>query len=89
MLIRHATAFGLYITCTAVFFTVLSIYVWNPSTKLYNYTAAAGIFFNISMFVSEILLFNIFWDLGAKIERVRASKDHSKDQSVGHSQQSY
>lgn len=74
MLLRHATSFGLYITCTVVFFTVLSMYVWSPSTKLYEYTAGAGIFFNLGSFISEALLFNIFWDLGNKIERETAER---------------
>lgn len=69
MLLRHATAFGLYITCTAAFFTVLSIYVWTAQSKWYSYTAATGIFFNLGSFISELLLFNIFWDLAAKIEK--------------------
>ena len=67
MLLRHASSFGLYITCTAVFFTVLSMYVWSPSATYYSYTACAGIFFNTGSFISEVLLFNIFWDLAEKI----------------------
>jgi hypothetical protein len=77
MLLRHATAFGLYITCTAAFFTVLSMYVWSPSTTLYNYTAGTGIFFNCGSFISQVLLFNIFWDLSVKIEKPR-------DRFLGH-----
>jgi hypothetical protein len=31
MMLRHATAFGLYITCAVVFFTALSVQAWFPS----------------------------------------------------------
>lgn len=73
MLLRHATAFGLYITCTVVFFTALCLYYWTNNTKLYDDAAGAGIFFNIGSFISEALLFNIFWELSTKIKKTETS----------------
>ena len=52
MLLRHATAFGLYITCTATYFIALGIYVWNPLPSRYSLVAYTGIFFNVGSFIS-------------------------------------
>ena len=52
MLLRHAVAFGLYITCTATYFIALGIYVWNPLPSRYFLVAYTGIFFNVGSFIS-------------------------------------
>lgn len=67
MLLRHALAFGLYISTAIVYYTFLSIYLWTNSKKIYLIFAWVGIFYRIGSFISEMLLSQIFWGLGMKI----------------------
>jgi hypothetical protein len=68
MLIRHASAFLLYIVTTLGHFTAASLWAYNPVPSQYVWVAVSGIFFNIGSFISQILLCNIFWSLGQKID---------------------
>jgi hypothetical protein len=49
------------------------MYIWTNNKKLYDYVAGAGIFFNIGSFISEALLFNIFWELSRNIKKTETS----------------
>jgi hypothetical protein len=69
MLLRHASCFIIYIVTTTSFFVAFGIYTFKPTTQIYEIAAAVGIFFQLGSCVSQILLCNIFWNLGKKIER--------------------
>ena len=66
MLLRHAIAFGLYLSTAVVYYTLLSIYLWTNSEQIYLIFAWSGIFYRIGCFISEVLLAQIFWGLGQK-----------------------
>lgn len=68
MLIRHALCFILYIITVTAFYLSFGYYTMYPTKDNYVYAASSGIFFNLGGCISQILLCNIFWGLGEKIE---------------------
>jgi hypothetical protein len=69
MLIRHSTCFILYIITVTTFYVAFGYYTFYPTQDNYKVAASIGIFFNAGSCVSQILLVNIFWGLGTKIQR--------------------
>jgi hypothetical protein len=70
MLARHAVAFGLYLTTTLAFFISYQVYTLHPTNAaIYNVNQWTCIFFNVGSFTSQLLLCNIFWELGGKVEQ--------------------
>jgi hypothetical protein len=69
MLIRHSSCFILYIITVTTFYITFGYYTFKPTEDNYKFAASFGIFFNVGSCVSQILLVNIFWGLGTKVER--------------------
>jgi hypothetical protein len=64
MLMRHAAAYGLFmIGCVAY---LMSQLIWSlrPSQATYIWVARTGVVFNTVLFLQQVLLARIYWDLG-------------------------
>lgn len=66
-LVRHATAFGLYVVSEFALAVTLTIYIYTDSPNSYQHVEYAGMFLNIAQVVSQVLLAQIFWNLGTKL----------------------
>lgn len=65
MLLRHAGAFGLYLVCTTaknIAYTFVSLSPGNQT--IYNIFSGVLIGNYFGQFLSQLLLCDIFWDLG-------------------------
>ena len=87
MLMRHASAFGLFMVTDIVRYLAFTFYALHPQNpnvlKIY---LIAKSFWLFGSFVSQILLCQIFWDLGSKVEQRppsnRISNRSSSDKST-------
>jgi len=70
MLMRHAASFGLYLVTTVVFFISFSLMALSPYDLFFwNLLNLVAIFYYVGQLISEILLVQIFYDLGKKTDK--------------------
>jgi hypothetical protein len=64
MLMRHSVAFVLYLLSTLADYGTFAIFLAFPNDYTFNLFMTAQDFWVIGGFVSQVLLCQIFWDLG-------------------------
>jgi len=67
-LLRHAAAFGLYLLATVVDSSALTLVVSIPSDTTLQIYIIAEVFWALMLFVSQVLLGIIFWNLSTEDE---------------------
>lgn len=75
MMIRHATAFGLYMVTIVIYFAALCYWGWVQTADAYDWVMITGIVFNIGSLFSQVLLCAIIWDLGAKTSKPKPTSN--------------
>lgn len=63
-LLRHAAAFGLYLVATVVDISAMVLVVAFPSDVTLRIYLGVEVFWALMLFVSQVLLGIIFWNLG-------------------------
>jgi hypothetical protein len=80
MLLRHASAFGLYLVAAVVYFSFWTAVSMAPfDEKLYNIFLCVSASFFVAQFISEILLCTIFWSLGTAVPEPVIKEEESPE----------
>jgi hypothetical protein len=84
ILLRHASAFGLYLLTSTAYFVTWAYFTISGTWSSFQVFLVCLIFYKIGSLTSQILLVCIFWDLGEKINKdERDKEDDTQEEFVG------
>jgi hypothetical protein len=79
-LCRHATCFGSYLLISVVYYTAFTIFIYNPTDANYKLFTYVELFYVTGLLLTELLLAQIFWNLGTK--QVQEAQENQDDEIV-------